>query len=108
MDSRPLHLPVRLRVVAVCAAALVLALSALTRAAALHASIHERDHLAVPHGEAGCAITLFAQGVTLPAGTDAIVTPERTWRMTAQRPAGELSLPSPRYLHQPERGPPFC
>jgi len=56
--------------------------------------------------DAGCVIELFSQGIeTGPTGLDVGVYERREAVLSLQRPA-ELCLSTPRYLRQPERGPP--
>ncbi|MBM3854101.1 MAG: hypothetical protein FJ399_13260 [Verrucomicrobia bacterium] len=103
------------RFVAAGSALLVLALTVFAASPTAHAWLHQTDDRcsAAHHApatpadddEADCAITLFAAGLVLPLASAAFAPP-------APVPAGvppvaaELFLLPPRYLHQPERGPP--
>lgn len=99
--------PLRLlhRSIAVGAVLLTLLLSAAAASPGLH------DWL---HGDAGhgandnCAVVLFATGVTLAATAIAVAALPLVWRVERARFAAEIFLASPRYLRQPERGPPVC
>ncbi len=53
-----------------------------------------------------CAIVLFAGGVDLPVAPIALTPPARVAAGVSPVTAAELHLRSPRYLRQPERGPP--
>lgn len=113
MPSAFLHFLVRcrLRLGAAAAAALVLALSVFAASPAAHAWLHVGTDDACHHGpapedDAGCAVVLFAAGVTTPVQANVVAAPA-VWRearsvVTEDR----LRLVSPRYLRHPERGPP--
>lgn len=74
------HRPVR-SCVAVLMAILLLVLGLLGAAPGLHAALHADDHdhhqdaAASHHDDTGCAVLLYAQGVTTPAPTPAVVPP---------------------------------
>lgn len=86
-------------------AGLVLALSLLTAAPALHERLHSHDH-AVAHDDSGCAVTLFGQGVTAPLALPQLEAPADRW-IVATPPAHKIWLPvSAHDLHPPGRGPP--
>jgi hypothetical protein len=102
--------------VAAGSALLVLALTVFAASPTAHAWLHQTvDRCAAPHhapatpaddGETGCAITLFAAGLVLPFAPAAFAPPAAV-PAGAPPAAAELFLLPPRYLHQPERGPPF-
>jgi hypothetical protein len=64
----------------------------------LHADAHDRNHV--------CAVTLFAQGTTVPL--TGVSVPSIVWRpVDMAAPRGEVCvLPAPGYLLPPGRGPP--
>jgi hypothetical protein len=90
------------RVVALLLAVLVLALAILTTSpmahAWLHADAHDRDHT--------CAVTLYAQGTTVPLAVVSV--PLVVWQLAdIAAPTGETSVrPAPSYLLPPGCGPP--
>ena len=91
------------RLLAGGSAALVLALAVFAASPELHSWLHSDDGVA---GDDGCAVVLFANGVSAPLGVIAVVPPSATWQEQPRAIAEEICLASPRYLHQPERGPP--
>lgn len=60
--------------------------------------VHNDEHV--------CAVVLFAQGVELTV-TDQAPPAPAGWETFSPPPQKELLLPAPRYLRQPERGPPL-
>jgi hypothetical protein len=98
------------RLIAGGSAALVLALSIFAASPVAHDWLHHHDgcteHAADPRVDDGCAVVLFAGGVSLPNATPAVEPPAALLRSVPARPAVEVFLVVPRYLHQPERGPP--
>ena len=83
--------------------ALVLLLGASTMVPALHHWWHaDHSHASEDH----CAVVLFASGITLAAGALALARRAITWRSLITGAVVELFLMAPRYLRQPERGPP--
>lgn len=114
-NARPAH-PLR-RLLAAGCAALVLALTLASVSPAAHAWLHQdepahacRDHpkaKPAPHAaDHNCAVVLFAHGLDLPVGPVALLPPASLPRTFAHSGTVELFLVSPRYLRQPERGPP--
>ncbi|HVS53637.1 MAG TPA: hypothetical protein VHD62_14880 [Opitutaceae bacterium] len=111
MPTFPLAMFVRLpptadllrRLVAAGCAALILALTVFAASPAAHDWLHAKDGA---HGDDHCAVVLFASGVSLPLGAIAALPPTATIRAAAVPAAEEIYLASPRYLRQPERGPP--
>lgn len=91
------------RLLAAGAAALILALTVFAASPIAHDSLHAGD---VEHGDDGCAVVLFASGVSLPLDLPALQTPTLIARGVTPATAAEVFLVSPRYLRQPERGPP--
>ena len=89
------------RWVAGMAAALVLLLTALTASPSAHQWLHEgsSDH------EDGCAVVIFSLGVEL-MGFTALLTKPLIRRTDAPQSADSVFLLPPRFLLQPERGPP--
>jgi len=86
-------------------AGVVLSLSLLTAAPALHERLHAHDH-AVAHGDDGCAITLFGHGVTTPPALPCIDAPKVRWVTTPTPRHEALRLASVSGLQPPGRGPP--
>ena len=107
------------RALAVGAAALVLALTILAVSPQLHADLHAADpshahhhghdhshsHDQIPSDE-GCVVTLFAAGVTAAPAPLVVLAPTVRHTPAAFAPRAEIFVSTPRYLHQPERGPP--
>ena len=86
-------------------AGLVLALSLLTAAPALHAHMHAGDH-AVAHDDAGCAVTLFGHGVTTPLALPRVKSPEIRQTGTVTPVRTEWLLTAAPRLRPPGRAPP--
>ena len=91
------------RFIAVGSAALVLALTIFASSSELHGRLHSAGDT---DGDDGCAVVLFASGVSLPLGAITAPPPPIGWRAQPVVPAGEIFLATPRYLRRPERGPP--
>ena len=93
------------RLNAVLGIALLLLLTTAAACPALHHWLHAESET-----DAGdnCAIVLFASGIVLAAATVAVTAPHSVWREQALGTVAEIFLASPRYLRQPERGPPAC
>jgi hypothetical protein len=92
------------RTVAAGCAALVFALGLCAVSPVLHQQLHLDDH----SSDDRCAVVLFASGVSLAL---AAVTPTPSvsdWQEKTPRRSDEIFLDSPRYLLQPERGPPVA
>ena len=111
--------PFRRLLAAVCVA-LVLALGAMAANPALHALAHADDaacdhgehrHNPVPADTAGadhvCAITLFAQGLTLAASISVPPAAPAIWHELKSATVEEPLLTAPRFLHAPPCGPPL-
>lgn len=91
------------RLFAAGSAALVFGLTVFAASPNLHDWLHATG---TPTSEEGCPVTLFAGGVSLPLGTVAALPPSTAWQAPTATAAAEIFLTSPRYLRQPERGPP--
>ena len=91
------------RLFAVGGAALVLALSIFAASPAAHDLLH--GHGTVQKDDT-CAVVLFAGGVALPLDMPVAVPAVAEWQPQPPAVAEEIFFTSPRYLHQPERGPP--
>jgi hypothetical protein len=91
------------RLLAAGGIALVLLLAVLASHPELHRFLH--SHTDAGH-EDGCAVVLFAQGVSAPFDTAMVVATPAIWLALLHSETVEIFLTSPRYLHQPERGPP--
>jgi len=94
--------------VACVCAALVLALTIFAASPEAHQALHADHHTGPCQTEVedSCAVVLFAGGVGLPVGPVAIIPPTSVVRGVSPVTAAEVFLVSPRYLRQPERGPP--
>lgn len=84
-------------------AALVLALAVFAASPDLHSWLHSDNGT----GDDECAVALFASGVSTPAGAIVVSLSATEWKIPTYTSVDELFLASPRYLHQPERGPPL-
>ena len=91
------------RLLAASGIALVLLLSVLTTSPELHRLFHGLDNAG--HDD-GCAVVLYAHGVSAPLDTAMVATTPAEWRELSRPETAGIFLTSPRYLHQPERGPP--
>ncbi len=100
--SRPLAEFLR-RLIAAGSAALVLTLAVFAASPVLHDRLHTATD--TTHDDS-CAVGLFAHGVSLPF--DAIAAPLPPATLAAPAPAfpRDIFVSPPRYLRQPERGPP--
>jgi hypothetical protein len=93
---------------------MVLALSIFAASPAAHTWLHASATACPGHAhpddpadsEHDCAIVLFAGGVELPVGPADLLPPDLAPRGVSPITAAEFDLVSPRYLRQPERGPP--
>ncbi len=107
------------RALAAAGAGLVLALTVFAASPAAHEWVHAaagscsghahgHDHGPATTGDddAGCAVVLFASGVDLPVGPASALPPRLVAQGVTPVTAAEPLLVSPRYLRQPERGPP--
>lgn len=107
------------RLLAAAGAALVLALTIFAASPAAHDWLHAagstcgghahgHDHGPARDGDddAGCAVVLFASGVDLPVEPAAAIPPRVVAQGVTPVTAAEPLFISPRYLRQPERGPP--
>jgi len=91
------------RLLAAGCIALVFALGLFAASPVLHEQLH---HDAVPSVDDGCAVVLFANGVSVPlAMVDAPPAPAE-WQEQIFAGSTELLLDSPRYRLLPGRGPP--
>ncbi|MEO6873933.1 MAG: hypothetical protein ABI222_03840 [Opitutaceae bacterium] len=91
------------RLLASVSIGLVLLLSVLASSPDLHRAFH---HDGDSGHEDGCAVVLFAHGVSTTINTAILAATPTEW-LTLSRPASiEIFLTSSRYLHPPERGPP--
>ena len=91
------------RTFAVGAVVLTLLLTAAAASPALHAWLHGDT---TPDANDDCAVVLFTQGITLAATAIAVAALPQVWRIARAWSAEEVFLTAPRYLRQPERGPP--
>lgn len=86
-------------------AALVLALTIFAASPSAHGLLHDDDHQHAVDDE-GCAVVMFASGVSLPVAPLAIIPPTEVVQGISPVTAADPFLVSPRYLRHPERGPP--
>jgi hypothetical protein len=91
------------RLIAMGCAALVFALGLFAASPALHEQLHHHAHSS---SDDGCAVILFAGGVSMPLAVTAMPPPSAEWREQPYLGSTEIILDSPRYLLQPEHGPP--
>jgi hypothetical protein len=91
------------RLLAGGSAALVLMLSLLAVSPEAHEALHACDHDLV---EEACPVVLFAAGVELPPVAPVVVAPTPVAEAPAAVRETIVFLSEPRYLRQPERGPP--
>lgn len=93
------------RALAAGGAALIFALGLFAASPILHQHLH---HGADSAPDDGCAIVLFAAGVSVPLAVTAPRPPPEVGQERRSAVTIEVLLDSPRYLLQPERGPPVC
>lgn len=98
------HISALRRFLAGSSAALVLLLGVLAACPNLHNLLHH-DSDQESHG---CAVVLFAGGVTPAVATAVVTAPDLAWHGRPAIAVDELFLASPRWLRHPERGPPAC
>jgi hypothetical protein len=90
-------------------AAFGVALVLLLTVSSVSPRVHEQLHGAAGHVAGDqCAVVLFASGVTLVTALVVLLAAKLEWRTIIVPIVVELGLVSPRYLRQPERGPPAC
>jgi hypothetical protein len=93
------------RLFAAGAAVLVLTLTILAASPQAHERVHHGCHHDEEHS---CAVVLFAQGIWTSFDVVAVPAPDLVWSEFTPLSRPELRLVAPRYLRQPERGPPVC
>ena len=93
------------RLLAAGCIALVLALGLLAASPVLHGQLH---HGQAPSPDDGCAVVLFANGVSVPLALIEVPPAPAEWQKQDYFGATELLLDSPRYLLQPVCGPPIA
>ena len=91
------------RMLATGCAALVFTLGLFAASPLLHARLHAASDST---SDDGCTVVLFANGVSLPVAAIDLRPPSLEWRDSPHARSMEIFLDSPRYLLQPERGPP--
>lgn len=84
-------------------AVLIFALGLFAVSPTLHGQLHPGPHSSL---DDGCAVALFASGVSVSPGVIALPPLMGEWRDLPCVASQEVFLDSPRYLLQPERGPP--
>lgn len=95
--------PLLRRLVAIGSVALVLMMGASAVVPALHHWLHVH---ASEETSDQCAVALFSMGVTAASASLALERRTLTWHETVQPAREALFLATPRFLRQPERGPP--
>lgn len=93
------------RLLAAGSAVVVFALGLFAASPVLHEQLHHHVDRTL---EDGCAIALFASGVSLPLAATAVPPRIVEWREPRLVASPEIFLDSPRYLRRPERGPPVA
>jgi hypothetical protein len=91
------------RILALGCVALVFALGVFAASPVLHEQLHAGSQAVA---DDGCAVALFAGGVSLVVPVVALPPSSEQWAELPGSVSRELFLESPRYLLQPERGPP--
>ncbi|MDB6127832.1 MAG: hypothetical protein JWM35_1728 [Verrucomicrobia bacterium] len=91
------------RAIAATSIALVLLLTALSASPDLHRLFHDHADGGV---DDGCAVVLFSHGVSAVADTAILAATPMVWHRAERATVAEIFLATPRFLHQPERGPP--
>lgn len=91
------------RLLAAGSAALVLALTVFAASPELHDWLHKGTDTGT---DDACAVVLFSGGVPVVFDVPAVVPPAAEWTEAVRPAVAEIFVVSPRYLHQPERGPP--
>ena len=104
MPRLPHFLDLLRRLYAAGGIALVLALSVFAASPSLHDELHAATH--TDHDDS-CAVVLYAHGVSLPLDAPAAPLPAVALDVRAPSVARVIFVSPPRYLHQPERGPPL-
>ncbi|MEY2881488.1 MAG: hypothetical protein RLZZ15_3868 [Verrucomicrobiota bacterium] len=92
------------RIFAAGAALLVLALTVLAVSPELHHWLHGDENSG---GDDGCVVVQFSTGVSVANATITMAPPIALRADEARTTVREVFLVSPRYLRQPERGPPL-
>ncbi len=82
---------------------LIFALGVFAASPALHVWLHGH---ATPAADDDCVVVLFASGVSMPLAAIAFAPPATAWGEIVRLAKSKIFITSPRYLHQPERGPP--
>ena len=93
------------RFMAAGCAALVLALTIFAACPTAHSLLHDDSHQHAVSDEP-CAVVMFASGVSLPVAPLALTPPIAIRQVIPHVTRSDVFLVSPRYLRQPERGPP--
>jgi len=87
-------------------AVLIFALGVLAVSPTLHQELHAGTPSTLDDG--GCAVVLFGNGVAVALPLAALPPPSAQWGELPDVVSQEVLLDSPRYLLQPERGPPVA
>ena len=91
------------RVLALFCAAVVFTLGGFAASPALHHKLYHATH---GPSDDGCAVKMFASGVSAPLAVPPVLPPPVKWERVTFPASPELCLEAPHYRLQPERGPP--
>jgi hypothetical protein len=91
------------RLLATSCIVLVLTLGVFAASPLLHSWLH---HGPDSNSEDSCAVVLFAGGVSTPVGATTVSAPLTDSQAISREVADQIYLASPRYLRQPQCGPP--
>jgi hypothetical protein len=92
------------RLLAAGCIAMIFVLGLLAASPVLHDQLHQGQ---APAADDGCAVILFANGVSVPLDLIAVPPVPVEWQCEDYFGAADLLLDSPRYLLQPVCGPPI-
>lgn len=93
------------RLIATSCAALVFVLGLFAASPVLHQQLHHDAH---PPADDGCAVVLFAGGVSMPVAAIALPPVPVNWTKQTYVVTSELFVASPRYRLLPAQGPPVA
>jgi hypothetical protein len=91
------------RSIAAMCAAVIFSLGVFASCPELHERLHDGSAIGA---DDHCAVEIFASGISVPLGLQTLAPPLECRRIEQPAPRIEICLSSPRFLLQPERGPP--